>query len=116
MYEVVFLPKAEKDIILKHNCSCSVDVSKFISENYTESYCRYYYRKIIFTEGENEKIIKAISKYLNSTLDDKRTLVEEIHEIKDTLVDYKTEIKELKEKVSYLTKLIAEKNINTKVE
>ena len=96
------LTEVEKDIKLKYECSCSIDISKFISTHYTDVYCKFYHRKIIFPKGENENILKDISKYINKTLNGKISIVERLDKLDTKMEEYRIELKE----ISYLAKLI----------
>ena len=99
---------------LKYECSCSIDISKFISTHYTDVYCKFYHRKIIFAKGENENILKDISKYINKTLNGKISIIERLDDLDTKMEEYRIELKEnavcvlssLSETISYLAKLI----------
>lgn len=94
-------------IVIEYNCSCSLDISKWIKRHFNENNCSMinterYIRKIKFNIGLRDEIIQSIQRFLYRSQATKQTILEHIENMEDILENQNTQIQELREEINQL--------------
>ena len=104
-------------IVIEYNCSCSLDISKWIKRHFTDANCSVvntgnYIRKIRFNNGLRNEIIESIQRFLHRSQATKQTILEHIENMEDILEVQNTQIQELREQIIQIRDLLNEHRPN----
>ena len=104
-------------IIIEYNCSCSLDISKWIKRHFNENNCSVintgrYIRKIRFNVGLRNEVIESIQRFLHRSQATKQTILEHIENMEDILEVQNSQIQELREQINQIRTLLNEHRPN----
>lgn len=104
-------------IIIEYECSCSLDISKWIKRHFNENNCSVintgrYIRKIRFNIGLRNEVIESIQRFLYRSQATKQTILEHIENMEDILEVQNTQLQELREQINQIRILLNEHRPN----
>ena len=98
----------DTDVIeLEYECSCSLDISKFITTNFSKAYCYNfnssdYRRKIVYATSRKDNIIEKIRKYLARSEQNKFSIIERLDRLQETVNNIETRVSSIEDFFMYL--------------
>ena len=98
----------DTDVIeLEYECSCSLDISKFITTNFSKAYCYNfnssdYRRKIVYATNRKDNIIEKIRKYLARSERNKFSIIERLDRLQETVNNIETRVSSIEDFFMYL--------------
>ena len=104
-------------IIIEYECSCSLDISKWIKRHFTDANCSVintgnYIRKIRFVTSIRQEVIDSINRFLYRSQATKQTILEHIENMEDILEVQNSQIQELREQINQIRTLLNEHRPN----
>ena len=98
----------KKDTIeIEYECSCSLDISKFISENFNKMYCynlntSTYRRKLVYLESQKDKILDKIRIHISRSSRNKESIIERLDKLQDTVNNIEERVARMEDYYVYL--------------
>ena len=94
-------------IELEYECSCSLDLSKWIKRHFNTMTCSElttprYRRKIAYLTSSHDEVLHDIANYISRTTHIKTTIIDRLEHLQNIVEDQNEQIQELREEINQL--------------